>query len=287
MRKAYFSLLFAIYILAVVVCCGSRGYLTITGGIDIVTGLYNGNGGLITIFNTVLLVAPVLWFVMTILRRTGHEYPLRFRNTAISFFGVVTGLSILVCTAANVLEFQWRILYGIIPAPNISTYLAAPLTRQMFIMFCIRVCFGVLAALGMILLSVKRNIGKAAFVGIFPALWLLAVVLDRYVFYMAPTQISENLLAILFMTFASVFLLSQARAICGFHRQGSRNILVPAGLTTSLIGFSYSLPKITALILNNAIPATPWDLAFMMCSLVLAIYSLLFVKCYIGAIKIV
>ena len=287
MRKAYFGLLFTIYILALIVSCGIRVYLTLTGGIDSVTGLYSRENTWVVVFNMTLLVAILLWSLMTLFRRTEHEYPLQFSSGIASLFSVLTGLAILGCAFADINGFLASISFGTVPAPQTSFFLSSapsPLASRLLI---IKIVLAVLAALGMILLAVKRDIGKAAFLGIFPALWQLVVILERYIAYMSPTQISDNLLSILFMTFAAVFLLGQARSICGFKQRHSRNILIPTGFATSLTGFAYSLPKLVSAASNIGFPQSYWEIAFTLYAFVLAIYSLAYVTGYTRAIKIV
>ena len=286
MRKAYFGLLFTIYVIALVICCGIRGYLSLTGGINAVTGFYSGSRVLVSTFNLVLLGALLSWTVMTVMRRPEHEYPLPFKGASVSVSLVLTAAAILLCAAADVYELRDRMFYGIVPAPNTSFYLAVGISRLNLIMMWIKLALAALAAIGLVLLALRRDIGRLAFLGVFPALWQLAAIYDRYISYMAPSQISENMLSILFMAIAPVFLLGQARAICGFKQQNSRNLLVPAGLAVSLIGFTYALPKLALLALDYIDLAFGWELAFTIYSFVLAICAIIYLVKYSRAIKI-
>ena len=112
------------------------------------------------------------------------------------------------------------------------------------------------------------------------------MLLQRFTGYAAPTQISENLLSILFMALAPVFMLAQSRTLCGFKPRDSRNYLISSGFTVSLVGFSLALPNFIAAIAHGEFAARfDWAFLFNAYALVFSLYAAVFLFNYIRAIR--
>jgi hypothetical protein len=288
MRRAYFKALYLFYMLAILLCVGSRCVLVLRF-VNPETGLYDGGEPLTLLFNLTLLACIVLWFAMTLLRRTRHEYPLAHRSRAVRVFSALCGLALLACMAANAAEVLNRWRYGAVPAGLFSSYLYYEPSAVTFLLLGLKLLFGVLGGASLLLFAFLRAPGRLAFLGVFPALWQLTTLLERFTGYLAPTQISDNLLTVLFMTMAPLFLLGQARSVGGIGMPSSRTYLIPAGFAASLAGFSLIVPKLLLFIVSRQpVEFTfSWTLMSYVYMLLLSVYAIVFLAGYTKAIKIV
>jgi len=285
MKKYYTKILLVSYIAALIVSVPNRVYLALFH-IDPSTGLYSGGGVLPDLFNLGLLIFILFWFATTLLRRAGRDYPIRFKCPVASALCALTGVMVLLCVVVDAVSAVIILRGGQIALDAWGAYLPPVPTIWNIIIMSIKVLSGILGALALLLFSLREDLGKLKVLGIFPAIWQILVLIERFTRFAAPTQISENLLSILFMVFAPIFLLGQSRTLSGLKPRDSRNYLIPAGFAASLVGFSLSVPGFIASIAGGSFSLRfEWSFVFNVYVLVFSLYTAVFLFNYIRAIR--
>lgn len=274
MGKRYYGFLFGVYFLGLLVC-GSARILLKLRFMDPETGFYTGSNGIITVYHLGLLAAAVLLFLVSRLRRPGGDYPVRYDNRAAGLLALLTGLSV----AAYVLLDQ--------PYPLMEQgYSQAILQARDYA--C--VALGILAALSLVWIGAGMLFGSVSRAAMIPALfgglWQAYMLVTRFNSYTVLTTISDNLLAVLFMVFAALFLVGQARVLFGLSRKDGRNYTIPSGLCASLTGLLLVVPNYLYMVLRDAAMPAPllgmWESVYV---LLLSLYALVFVVGMVRSIK--
>jgi len=194
----------------------------------------------------------------------------------------------LLCVVVDALSAAIILRGGQISLDAWGAYLPPAPTIWNIIIMGVKVLCGLLGALALMLFSFKDDLGKLKVLGIFPALWQILVLIERFTRFAAPTQISENLLSILFMVFAPIFLLGQSRTLSGFKPRDSRNYLIPSGFAASLVGFSLSIPRFISSITTGTFSLSfEWPFVFNAYVLVFSLYAAVFLFNYMRAIRTV
>lgn len=229
--KTYFKILLGIYGVGLASALVCRIILK-QSYMDLNTGLYTGGGALVPLFNAVLAAVPLAMFISNRLKKAEGDYPVYERGNAVNVLAVLTGAA--------------AIAFALIGAPESQLHQEySPVFYQ--IRDSVTLIFGVLAGLALILFGVAGILGKAKAVAgallVLPAIWQMVLLITRFNSYTTVTAISDYLLAVLFMIFAALFFMGQARTLSGQMRKDGRNYAIPAGLCMSLCGFLLVIPN--------------------------------------------
>lgn len=276
MKKVSFTSFFTIYAIALLLCVGLQSLLKFTA-FDPLTGFYTGGKGVVLVLQILLLAAILFWFVATLVRGSRHDYALNYRHIATSVFSIGTGLSILVYT---LLDATRQTVEPMVLMQQ-SMQAGGSFFRQKLTLFLV-FALGILAAVSMIVGGIQPNYGRygkpGAILGVIPCLWQLLLLLTRFNFFQAITTLSDVLFTILFMCFASIFLLGQSRIIYGLGVRNGRSYAFPAGMATSLLGFTLVIPNYLYAIANGGAFMPGVTLAFSesLYILMLSIYAPVF-----------
>lgn len=274
MGKSYYKVLLGVYFAALAVCGASRVLLKLRF-MDLETGFYTHRTGIATVFNAALLIAVVFLLAANRLRRVGGEYPLQKDSRFSGLLAMLTGLAIIA----------YMLLDQHYPEMEQGYSETLLLARDY-----VGVGLGILGGLAMIWLGIGRMTGKVSRGAMGPALltslWQVYMLITRFNSYTVLTTISDNLLAVLFMIFASLFLIGQARTIFGLSRKDGRNYTIPTGLCASLTGLVLVVPNYLYMALNGVGMPAPmlglWESVYV---LLLSLYALVFVLNMTRSIK--
>lgn len=272
--KDYYKVQMGVFWLALLVCGAARIMLKLRF-MDVETGFYTRGTGIATVFNICLLLAVLVLFISSRLRKTEGEHPVAMRGGLLGVLGVLAGVSILLYTFLGE---------------------AYPVMEQGFSDTALQVrdllstVLGALAGLSLIWVgagtAANRLSDKAAIPALLACVWQLYMLMTRFNGFTVLTTISDNLLAVLFMVFAALFLVGHARVLFGLARADSRSYALPAALCAALTGFLLVIPNyLYALINGGGIPAPMlgfWESVYV---LVLSIYALLFAVVLLRSIK--
>ncbi len=272
--KAYFKFILGLYWLALIVCGACRILLKLNF-MDVATGFYKGGDFIVLIFNILLAAVPIILFASNRLEKTDDDYSVYTRGRAVNLLAILTGLTIIA--------------FAVIGAPE--SYLQQGHSVLFYqIRDYVNIFLGVLSGLAFVYLGVSgvfgRNKPPFSLVVVIPAIWQLVLLITRYNSYTTVVSISDHLLLVLFMICASLFLMGQARTLCGHMRKDGRNYTIPAGLSVSLFGFMLTVPNYVYMLVNNS--KMPTALLGMLESayiLALSIYTLVFVTGLVRSIK--
>lgn len=274
MEKNYFKLLFGVYSFALVLC-GITRVLLVMRFMDYSTGFYLMETGISTVYNICLAVAVICLFGASWLRRVTGEYPVHHTSKLTGVLALVVGLSI---GAFVLLDNPYP--------PMEQSYSPMLITFRNLG----SVVLGILAALTFLLFGIGWLRGKVSSLAMVPALfasiWQVFMLVTRFNGYTTLTTIPDNLLAVLFMMFSTLFFTGHARTVFGFSRKDGRNYAIPSGLCASLCGFILVIPNYTAMAVKGiGMPATMlgnWESVYI---LALSVYALVFVAGMARSIK--
>lgn len=277
MGKSYYRLLLGTYVLALLICCAAR-ILLVYSFTDYETGFLTRDTGIATAFNVVFLLAVLILFLANRLRKTDNEYPVHHRSAPAGALAILAGLSIL----------SFVFLDQPYPLMEQGYDTALILARDIASMV-----LGVLAAASFVLFGIGGLTGKmpgiAAVPALFAGIWQVFMLVTRFNSYTTLTTIMDNLLAVLFMVFNTLFLVGHARTVFGFSSKNGRNYTIPAGLCASLAGAALVLPNYATMLLNRwadipAILLGRWESVYV---LLMSVYAAVFVLGMIRSIKLV
>lgn len=229
--KTYFKLLLALYGAGLAVGLFCRILLK-QNYIDSATGFYSGGGVLVTVFNTVLAAVPLIMFISNRLKKTEGDYPVRTRGRALNALAVLTGIAIAAFAIAGAPESHLQQGYSQ-TFYEIRNYINLVLGVVSGLVF---IYIGIAGAL-------KSGETPLGGVTVIPAVWQTILLITRYNAYTTVVAISDHLLAVLFMIFASLFFMGQARTLSGQMRKDGRNYTIPSGFCASLCGFLLVIPN--------------------------------------------
>ncbi|MCL2857658.1 MAG: hypothetical protein FWE19_08090 [Oscillospiraceae bacterium] len=264
---------FALYFGSLIFCLGARVYLKLTA-MDEVTGFYQGADILVLAFNVVLAAGVVLLYLLYLLRRTDNDYPVMREDKAVAFFALLCGLSI----ALYQLEvFDIPIFSGLAEL-NLGVGLGG-------IALMLSGAFGWLSAIAFIFVGARALVaGKGQMRGgllfLVAGIWMMITLVSSFNRYTTLTTISDNLLVVLFMVFATLFFIGHARTLGGFARKDGRNYAIPSGLIASLCGFLLVIPNWVWAVANGTLnlPAPMLGSFESVFVLITSVYALLFVR---------
>lgn len=268
-------MLFVVYFLALLICGAARILLKLRF-IDPVTGFYTVKTGLTTAFNLALLLAIVLLFLANRLRMSASDYPVYYRSSFTGFLAILVGISI--------------ILYMFLEQPyshSMEQGFSAGVTALRDIASKV---LAVLAGISMVWVGIGNITDRLSRAAIFPALfgsfWQVYMLVTRFNSFTVLTTISDNLLVVLFMVFASLFLVGQARTTFGLTRKDGRNYTIPTGLCASLAGFTLVVPNYLYMLVNAApMPAPMLGQLESVYILLMSVFALVTVWGMIRSIK--
>lgn len=275
MGRAYYKVLFAMYIFAVAVC-GSLRSILLLWHTDPATGLFATDGWMVTAYNLILAIFLIVMFILNRLRRSWNDYPVGLSLRPADALSILLGLSVLA--------FTWLEL----SRGNPDTAEIRSETWNQVLLY-LNLGFGSLTGLSFILNGVRGFMAKSrlgALLAIFPAIWQIIVLLGRFNSYIL--TISGNLLAVLFMLFVTMFYMGHARVVCGLGRRDGRNYLIPLGLGASLCGMVLVVPNTVFRLLNPGmiLPGTP-DLYQTIYIFLSSLYALVFTVSFTRSIRTV
>lgn len=231
MGKSYYKFMFLLYSAALLFCGGIRIYLKLSDSIDPQTGFYQTDSRLVTLFNIALAAAAILILLANRMRVTDNDYPAKRLNR----YSIPLSLLLAVSAALYALECAGIIRFTRHPGIVVDGRASIPV-----------VVLGALTTACFLWMGVRGIAGldgpPNALLMLFPCVWQIALIVAKFNSYTTLTTISDNLLTVLFTVFAAMFLIGNARTICGFARKDSRNYTLATGLLTSLMGFLLTIP---------------------------------------------
>lgn len=244
---------------------------------ELSTGFYTRSNGIVTLFNLALLAAVLILFLSNRLRRTTNDYPVHRSNPLTGILCAAVGVTAVLHT---VLDSNYTIL-----EQNQSESLLS-------IRNGVAVLLGILAGFSMIWLGIgilRDKLSQGAMIpAIFGCVWQAYMLVTRFNGFTVLTTISDNLLAVLFMVFATLFWVGHARTLYGLSRKDGRNYTIPAGLCASLFGFALVIPNYAYMLVHRTgMPAPMLGTFESVYTLALSVYALLFVIDMIRSIKLV
>ena len=215
---------------------------------DVQTGLYTHYSPLFAVLQVLLTAVVAALFFSSRLRRADNDYPLgRMRGgRMVSLFAILAGLGIFAQTFWDA------------PFPLADQMRRMPLVRVGAVL---SILFGTLTCVSFLWLGCSGFIKKLplphAALMLSAPLWQMCVLITRFNGYTTLVPIMDNLLAVLFMVFSSLFWIGHARTVCGFTRRDSRNYTIPSGLCAAMFGLLLVLPNYLymALHFTGRIPA--------------------------------
>lgn len=274
MEKISFRHFFLVYYASLVISVILQTILKFTA-MDPATGFYNPGNVLPVVLGIIITASILFWFVMTLFRRTKHDYPVNYKHRLTSIFSILCGISIFYYTISDIKE---------------QVYNQASSLTWNKIMLLLSFCMGIAAALSMIVGGIGAKYfreGKpGAILGIFPCLWQLVVLLSRFNNFIAITTLSDVLMNLLFMCAASIFFLGQSRIIYGLGIRNGRTYAVPSGLSLSLLGLTLIIPNlIYRLVYGHTMFGVTIPLSEYIYIAALSIYSIVFLSGFSKSIK--
>lgn len=260
------------YFLALFSCLGLRVLLKFTA-MDYVTGFYEGGESLVAAFNILLGAGFGLFFIFYLLkvRRTANDYPLIRKSFSLALFALLCGVSIMLYTLETLGLSHFVFVNSGVSLVGYPLYITVGL--------------GIISALVFIFLG-----GRAVFlkgvhlsngtITLVAGVWVMANLVGKFNGYTTLNTISDNMLAVLFMVFCSLFFTAHARTLGGFSRKDGRNYAIPTGLATSLCGAVLVLPNWIWAAANGTfnLPAPMLGSFESLFVLTVSIYSFLFVR---------
>lgn len=230
MKKHAFTPSFVVYFTALILCGGLQSWLKLSY-VDLETGFYQAST-LPKVLHIILAAAIVLLFLIYLLRRPYRDYPILRRGYLLPFLALVTSGALLLYSL-EVLRF---LPFG---HQNPGIQMSG---RSLWICGVL----GLIAGAGFLATSfagLANGRMPGGSLSLPAGIWMLLMLISRFNSYPTLTTISDNLLAVLFMVFASMFLVGHSRTLSGLARKDGRNYVVPAGLTASLLGFLLVIPN--------------------------------------------
>ncbi|MGI6403742.1 MAG: hypothetical protein ACOX0K_05940 [Oscillospiraceae bacterium] len=266
MKRSAFFPFFALYWGTLILCGGIQIRLKLVQ-MDYTTGFYTGSRLPVAVFYTVLGLCIALLFLLYLLRRTGGDYPVLRSRRSIAVPAILLGGSILFFTAETLALFPF--------GKGSPIPMGAPSA-------ILRGLLGLMAGFSFLVSGIQGlRLGrmKGGLLVLAPGVWMLVTLVCRFNAYNTLTTVSDNLLTVLFMLFAAVFLVGHARTLSGLARKDGRNYVIPAGLCASLCGFFVSVPNWIWMAVHHSmdIPAPLLGLAESCFLFMTALYALWFV----------
>jgi len=267
---------FALYFVALVFCLALRIYLRLTA-MDVATGFYQEAGYLwylVIAFNALLGVSVALLYLLYLLRRADGDYPVLREGKFTAFFAMLCGISI---TLYQLEALDLLILVGLdLPNNGMALHGIALMLSGAFGWFA-AIVFTFMGARALI---VGRGQLRGGTLPLAAAIWMMIILVASFNNYTTLTTISDNLLTVLFMVFASLFFVGHARTLGGFARKDGRNYAIPSGLATSLCGILLVVPNWVWAGIHNtlAMPAPLLGSFESVFILVTSVYAFLFVR---------
>ena len=227
---------FALYFVSLIFCLGARVYLKLNA-IDLITGFYQGASGLVVAFNAVLSACLALLYLIYLIRRTDGDYPVMREDRTVTLFALLCGVSI----ALYQLEALQVPIFGEFADFNVGVGLEGTALMLSGV-------FGWFSAIAFIFVGARALfVGKGQLKGgllfLVAGVWMMIVLVSSFNRYTTLTTISDNLLTVLFMVFATLFFIGHARTLGGFARKDGRNYAIPSGLAASLCGVLLVIPN--------------------------------------------
>lgn len=273
MGRSYFKVTFLLYYLALALSLLCRTVLQLRY-IDHATGFYTQPTLWEYLQNILLAASMILMLALNRLRRAGSDYPVWRHSGAVDAAGVLTGLAILAYTLTGLPELMH-------PSSETIGYRVG---------LVLGTSLGMLTAFSFLLQGWRGKRAEAkGYLAVYGCLWQALMVVTRFNAYTTLTTITDNLFTVLFMLFAAVFLLGQARTVSGIGRRNGCNYAIPSGLCMSLCGFILVLPNYIYMLVTGSgeLPALMLGFAESAYILMLSIYAPLFVHNLAESIRVV
>lgn len=229
--KTYFKILLALYgagLAAGLIC----RIMLKQSYIDLYTGFYTGGGMLVTMFSIVLAAVPLVMFISSRLKKADDEYPVSGGGRALGAIAILAGIAITAFAVIGAPEAELHQNYS-------QTFYA--------VRNYLNLALGIASGLAFIYLGIlwllKSGIRPLGGIVVIPAVWQTVLLVSRFNGYTTVVAISDHLLAVLFMVFASLFFMGQARTLSGQMRKDGRNYSIPSGFCMSLCGLLLVIPN--------------------------------------------
>jgi len=277
MGKSFVRILNLIFYISLVVCGVCRIILKLKY-IDHGSGFYAGGGVLVILFNAVLLVAVLLLFCMTRLRKASGDYRVRQNNRFGAAICLLSGSSVIAFTVSELPDtlasYEGVNLLGLISGYGSSI-------------------LGFGAGIALLVMGTMSFLGKEQDVNplllLCPSLWQLLLLISKFNSYATITTISDHMLTVMFMLFNTLFLFGHARTVCGLGRNDGRNYSIPAGFCSALFGLLLVVPNYIYMLASRSIvpPVSTLSLLQSAYILLLSVYAVSFVHSVTRSIRVV
>ena len=245
-QSSSFRYFFALYFVVLVFCLALRVFLKLTA-MNPNTGFYQEPGYFVLAFNVLLGGGLVLLYSVYLLRRVrqraDRDYPVMRESKVTAFFAMLCGISIAL--------YQLEVL-EIFEAFDVPVFgelvlLNTGVGLQGFALM-LSVIFGWFSAIVFIFIGaralfVNRGQLRGGALSLVAGIWVMIILVASFNKYTTLTTISDSLLAVLFMVFASWFFVGHARTLGGFDRKDGRNYTIPTGLAASICGVLLVIPN--------------------------------------------
>lgn len=291
MRRNSFKSNFVVYFIALFFSVTSGTMLKLfctdseTGFVN--TGIFPGDTIILYIFRLSLLLPILFWFFSNAKRRTVNDYPISERYVPSTIFSAITSIFVVLYTFTGVPS---QIISEKLLQEQPGIFIQTSFSNRM-LLFAVMV-LGVLAGLSLII-SIRTpkmfdSSAPGAILGFTPALWQIVVLFARFNNFIAVTTINDILMVLLFMCFASMFLIGQSRILFGLGVTTGKTYAIPAGFSVSLIGLTFALPALISYFVNGSLTyviyVSPAEFGYIVS---LSLYAIFFTYGFSRAIKTV
>jgi hypothetical protein len=268
--KNYYRVLTGVFLVALVITMAAR-ILLFTQFTDYATGFYTRESGVVTVYNIVYFGAALFLFIASRLKKTGGDYPLPRKSKLTGVLAFLTGAAIAA--------------YAIVGEsfPFIEQNLSPTLATVRGIATMV---LGLIAALSFLLFglaelspSARAPLHRLNWApAVLAAVWQVFLLVTRYNSYTTLTTIADNMLTVMFMVFATLFLLGHARTSFGFSRKDGRNYVIPAGFSAGMTGLLLVIPNYIAMVRDATLtpPALTLGLFESVYILFLSVYAIVY-----------
>jgi hypothetical protein len=235
------------------------------------TGAPTANFAYYIVLGAGLIFLPLI----NIFHQSRGDYPVPIASPILPVLSILTGMALGLYVAIG------------LPTP---LGLQNPLQSSAFVagVRYVNIFLGAVAALALVVSGICGFLKRTppALLAIVPAVFQIILLLSRFNGYYAVLFIADYLLAILFMLFASLFVMGHARVLCGYGRKDGSNYVISSGFCAAICGVLLAVPNLIYVGISRA--ATPLPLLSVpecLYVLLLSLYSFFFAHNYIRSMK--
>lgn len=231
---------FFLFLASIVVLIPLRVFLCM-GRIDTETGFYLRGNPAGIIFNVLFLLALAALAILPHIGRVKNEDLVPAGNKLIGLLGLLLGFFMVMDTVSGGFGNLSGYLKNFSSMPGFFSAAAGVtgfIGGLLFIFY------------GMLTLFSKPIGGVVAALIMLPALWLLFLMMHRFLTFTNIVTISNRMILILFLGLAALFILGHARVVTGVYSGRGVKDSVAFGFGAAVAGFVYTIPRTIAALLG-------------------------------------